>query len=98
METITIILAVLTPLCTIAAFLFARGDATRKKGREDGEILNEVKTTRRMVEDIKASYDKLDAKFDSLTERVTRVEESAKQSHKRIDEIKTKTAGKTAKE
>jgi peptidoglycan hydrolase CwlO-like protein len=97
-ETITIILAVLTPLCTIAAFLFARSDASRKRGKEDGEILNEVKTTRRMVEDIKASYDKLDIKFDSLTERVTRIEESSKQAHKRIDEIKIKTAGTTAKE
>ncbi|MDR1940021.1 MAG: hypothetical protein LBQ40_04420 [Clostridiales bacterium] len=98
METITIIFAVLTPLCTIAAFLFARAESSRKRGKEDGEILNEVKTTRRMVEDIKASYDKLDAKFDSLTERVTRVEESSKQSHKRIDEIKNKTVKKTAKE
>jgi septal ring factor EnvC (AmiA/AmiB activator) len=97
-ETITIILAVLTPLCTICAFVAARADTTRKKGKEEGEATSELKDIRRIVEDIKYEQKEMNKNLSILTERIIRVEESTKQAHKRIDEIKIKTAEKTAKE
>jgi hypothetical protein len=48
----------------------------------------DVEYIKRGVDDIRIEQRTQGQKVDELSERVTRVEESAKQAHKRIDEMK----------
>ncbi|MDR2046543.1 MAG: hypothetical protein LBP79_01330 [Clostridiales bacterium] len=99
METITIVLAVLTPLCTIASFFLARNAEAKKHGREDGELKSDIGYIKRRVDDIILEQRETNKTLDAYGERITRVEESAKQAHKRIDGIENKISRKnTAKE
>ncbi len=81
-------------ICTIAGTAFGyfnwrRNDKKdiRADAASDGELRADINYIRRGVEDIRVDLKAQDKRFGELTERVTRVEESAKQAHKRIDRI-----------
>ena len=79
----------------LAAILFgiiaARANK-RKEDRSDGHSLGTVQSDlgsiKSGVDDLKTDVRELRGSTVNLTERVKAVEESAKQAHKRIDEIK----------
>ena len=53
-----------------------------------GELKSDIKYIRSGVDDMKVEMKVQGKQLDSLSERVTRVEESSKQAHKRLDEIR----------
>lgn len=62
----------------------------RNDGCEDGALKTDVEYIKRGVDDIRVDMRVQGQKLDGLAERVTRVEESAKQAHKRIDHMELK--------
>lgn len=86
-------LTVLTVLSTVCAILFgyAAFRARRKKddtdaGRDRGVLLSEVGYIKAGVDELKQAHRDTAAKLSDVNQRLTRVEESVKQAHKRIDE------------
>ena len=61
-----------------------RGDA-----RADAEIESDIKYIARGVDDIRLEQRAQREQMGVISERLTRVEESAKQAHKRLDRIDT---------
>ena len=79
----------------LAAILFgaiAARSTKRKEDRGDGHTLGTVQSDlgyiKSGVDDLKTDVRELRGNTVNLTERVKAVEESTKQAHKRIDEIK----------
>lgn len=64
-----------------------RSRTIRQDGAQDGELRASVNYIRQGVDELKIELKSRGQQFDMLAERVTRVEESAKQAHKRIDRI-----------
>lgn len=69
---------------------WGRAHAIRKDGAEDGELRTSVNYIRQGVDDLRVEIKAQGQRYDMLAERVTRVEESAKQAHKRIDRLEGK--------
>jgi peptidoglycan hydrolase CwlO-like protein len=60
---------------------------TATEAASDAELRANVSYIARGVDDLRYEIRSQGKRFDELTERVTRVEESAKQAHKRIDRL-----------
>lgn len=89
METaLLILLPILTAGCTIATFFIARHNEARHNGKTDGALKSDIEYIKRRSEDTLLELRELNKTLDAHAERLARVEESAKQAHKRIDEIK----------
>jgi hypothetical protein len=58
-----------------------------EKGKGDGILLTEIGYIKAGVDDIKRKQDKQDDLYMRLAERVTAVESSSSQAHKRIDRL-----------
>lgn len=58
-----------------------------KHGKEDGIVLTELGYIKAGVDDLKRDNRDMRIEMQSLHDKVTRVEESCKQSHKRIDKL-----------
>lgn len=63
---------------------------TQEAATENANLRTDVKYIRQSVDEIKADYKEHDKEFDALNLRVTRVEESTKNAHKRISELSDK--------
>lgn len=59
-----------------------------KEGRESGAILSDIGYIKAGVDDIKAEQKEQRKMNMDIERRLTSVEESTKQAHKRIDELK----------
>ncbi|MHC1747504.1 MAG: hypothetical protein AB9856_03835 [Cellulosilyticaceae bacterium] len=81
-------LGVLSPLVAVITYITGTKKEIKTDGQDQGELRADIKYIRNGVEDIRVDMRVQDSKIDGLTERVTRVEESAKQAHHRVDEIK----------
>lgn len=57
-------------------------------GEGRGVLQSDVGYIKAGIDDLKRENRAVNLKIDNISERVTRVEESCKQAHKRIDEIK----------
>lgn len=82
-------------VCTVLGTAFGYFNWQRANRKEiqlsatdSGEMRSDIKYIKQGIEDIKVDMRVRDKEMGELTERVVRVEESAKQAHKRIDEIK----------
>ena len=64
------------------------------EARQDATILTELGFLKAGVEDVKAKLDKQDERYLDLSERITAVEASAKQAHKRLDDFVIRQGGK----
>lgn len=82
------LLGTLGCVCSIAFGYVGYQRGLRKEGAESGEIKADVRYIRQGVDDIRIDLRAQETRVGDLSERVTRVEESAKQAHKRIDELK----------
>jgi hypothetical protein len=92
---ITAIISAIAAVCGVILGWSARSRELKKETKE--ETKEEVKTDvllradmeyiKRGVDDIRIEQRAQGQRVDTLSERVTRVEESTKQAHKRIDRI-----------
>lgn len=57
-------------------------------GRESGTLKADTEYIKRRIDDVLLEQKDTNKSINALSERVTRVEESTKQAHKRIDEMK----------
>lgn len=81
-------------VCTLigagAAILTLRRSAAKadtEEGKTSGTILTEIGYIKSGVDDIKRKQEKQDDQYLDLRQRVTKVEASASQAHKRLDGI-----------
>jgi hypothetical protein len=64
-----------------------RSRTVHQDGAEDGELRASVKYIRDGVDDLRVEIRSQGQRYDMLAERVTRVEESVKQAHHRINRL-----------
>ena len=90
----TIITAVISIIATLSGiYLGWTGHSRtlakehRSEGSTQAKIQSDLEHIKLGVDDLKLEFKAQGRRFDDLAERVTRVEESAKQAHKRIDRI-----------
>jgi len=90
METISIALICTILGVAISYLTFQRNkdNAIRAETKEDAETKAKLDYISKGVDDIRLDIKSQDRKIEDLKERVTRVEESTKQAHKRINDIK----------
>jgi len=85
------VLGVLGSICAIA-FGYATFKRNRKaddesEGKESGTMLTEIGYIKAGIDDIKRKQEKQDERHVEIITRVTAVEQSAKQAHRRIDRL-----------
>ncbi|MBP1905862.1 hypothetical protein J2Z32_002510 [Paenibacillus turicensis] len=87
----SVILAVITALSGMALGWMGRTRTIRQDAAQDAGTVTALQTDleyiRRGVDDIRLDQRVQAQRLDALSERVTRVEESTKQSHKRLDRL-----------
>lgn len=87
MEPVNIIIALIGIILSIAAFVYGRTSASHADGKQDGTILSELGYLKSNTDDIKRRLDKQDERDRDYITRLTAVEASAKQAHKRLDQM-----------
>jgi hypothetical protein len=87
----SVILAVVTALSGMALGWMGRTRTIRQDAAQDAGTVTALQTDleyiRRGVDDIRLDQRVQSQRIDALSERVTRIEESAKQAHKRLDRL-----------
>lgn len=81
------VFAVITGISGIVLGWIGRSRTIRQDGAQDGELRAGVNYIRQAVDDLRYEIRAAGQRYDLLAERVTRVEESAKQAHKRVDRL-----------
>jgi predicted nucleic acid-binding Zn-ribbon protein len=69
------------------AFLKGTKKESRDSGQEGGELKRDMQYVRDRIDDVFLEQKETNRNLNALSERVTRVEESAKSAHHRIDEL-----------
>ncbi|MGH0792046.1 hypothetical protein ACQVTU_31380 [Bacillus cereus] len=91
----TIELGVLIALLSLAISYFGyvlnRSKSMKADGQQSAEVKAELGYIRKGVDDIRIDLKASEKQMVALGERVTRVEESTKQAHKRLDTIEKET-------
>ena len=67
--------------------VYGSAQQMRSSGKESGTVLPEIGYIKGGVDRIERKQDEQDARYITMAERVTAVESSAKQAHKRIDRL-----------
>lgn len=84
---LTILIAVLGFLISYQTYQLNKNKESRSDVRQNARIEGQLDSIGKGVDDIRIDLKANEKNTALLTERVTRVEESAKQAHKRIDKI-----------
>lgn len=84
---IGILLSVLGVIIAFLGYQLNKSKEIKSDGRESAEFKAELGYIRRGVDDIKIDLRANDKQLQAFGERLTRVEESSKQAHKRIDKF-----------
>lgn len=73
----------------VASLAFRRSDKAdqRKEGRNEGTILSDIGYIKACVDRVEKSIAEVDIRYRDLAERLAKVEESLKDSNKRMDEL-----------
>lgn len=82
------IVAAISAICAICTFVINRRKDGYQNGQDSGELKGDIKYMRSGFDDIRLDVKEIKRKTDDQADRLTRVEESTKQAHKRIDEIR----------
>ena len=89
-EVISMVFGFVGTVCAIVFgwIAFRRNSKTddAEEGKKDGVILTEIGYIKSGVDDIKRKQERQDEQYVEMVSRITAVEESAKQSHHRIDD------------
>jgi hypothetical protein len=79
-------------VCTVAASYASYQKGLKKEskddGKENGVLMSDIGYIKAGVDDLKRKQETSETRHYALAERVTKVEESAKQAHLRINEIR----------
>ncbi|PHV71920.1 hypothetical protein CS063_00110 [Sporanaerobium hydrogeniformans] len=81
------ILGLILTIINIADRLFNAKERVKAIGAKDAVTEVDISTIKQGNATILVQLEKMDTKMDNYQERLVRVEESAKQAHKRIDGI-----------
>lgn len=85
-------LGVLVAICGLVvsylAYQFNRTKELKTDSQQDAEVKAALGYISKGVDDIRIDLKANEKQISQIAERVTRVEESSKQAHKRIDQIK----------
>lgn len=91
METFLTAISVVSTICAIAfgyaAFSRNRKTDTTDEAKNDATVLSEIGYMKAGVDDIKRKLEKQDERHLEIMTRLTAVEVSAKQAHKRLDQM-----------
>lgn len=93
------VVSLVATICSIASFIIARKKDAKAEGRKEIEGDIEIKTTlssigadnqyiKRRIDDVLLEQRETNKTLDAHGERLTRVEESTKQAHRRLDELR----------
>lgn len=84
---IGIVVAVLSLIIAFQSYSLNKTKLIKNDGQESAEVKAELGYIRKGVDDIRIDLKANEKQMVALGERVTRVEESTKQAHKRIDSL-----------
>jgi len=88
-EFIAVVGCVSTVLAIVSAII-AYNKGLKKDGTATGTLMSDVGYIKSGVDDLKRKQEKTEERHFLLAERVTAVEQSASQAHKRLDRIGNK--------
>ena len=91
--TITAFISAAAAISGIVLGWLGRSRTVRQDGAEDGELRASVNYIRQAVDEMRVEMRSQSQRYDLLAERLTRVEESAKQAHRRIDRLENEGRG-----
>lgn len=83
----------LSLLLALLGFWLGRMSASKSEGERDGTLMTEVGYIKSSTDDIKKQLREQEQKYTELIARMSAVEQSAKQAHYRIDEIREHCCG-----
>ncbi|MGI0534934.1 hypothetical protein KFD70_21830 [Bacillus pfraonensis] len=84
---IGVLIAVLSLAISYLAYSLNKTKAIKSDGQQSAEMRAELGYIRKGVDDIRIDLKASEKQMIALGERVTRVEESSKQAHKRLDNL-----------
>lgn len=84
---ISILISIIGVSLSVGTFFVGRMTAAKSSGKQDGTILTEIGYIKANTDEIKAEQKEQRKTNTEFATRLTKVEESAKQAHKRIDRI-----------
>ncbi|ABK88203.1 TPA: hypothetical protein ACOQ31_005385 [Bacillus cereus] len=84
---IGVLIAVLSLAISYFAYSLNRTKSIKSDGQQSAEMKAELGYIRKGVDDIRIDLKASEKQMIALGERVTRVEESSKQAHKRLDNL-----------
>jgi len=82
-----IVVAVLSLIIAFQSYSLNKTKLIKNDGQESAELKAELGYIRKGVDDIRIDLKANEKQMIALGERITRVEESSKQAHKRIDNL-----------
>ena len=85
---IGVLISCVAAIVSLLAFLRNRRKDEARSGENHGVIMSDIGYIKAGVDDLKTQSRETADKVNNLNERVTRCEESCKQAHHRIDELK----------
>ncbi len=90
------LIAIITVAAALAGIIFGwlgylRG--VNKDSRDEGELKSDTEYIKRRIDDVLLEQKDTNKSINVLAERITRVEESSKQAHKRIDGLEHRIEG-----
>lgn len=84
---LTVLIAILGFVISYQTYQLNKNKESKSDVRQNTRIETQLEAIGKGVDDIRIDQRANEKNTQALTERVTRVEESAKQAHKRIDKI-----------
>lgn len=100
MSTTEVVLTIISVLGTVSSIIFGylafrrnSNSETKQMGRETGTVISDLGYIKSSIERIEKRLDNSESKFDGISTRLARVEESVASAHKRLDEHSSKRSG-----
>lgn len=91
-EWVAILTPIITGACTVITFVIGRKTAVKKHGEEEGALKADINYIKQGIDGLRNDQAMTDKKIERNSERVTRLEESIKNAHKRIDRLDQKVS------
>lgn len=83
------LVGVASAICGIVFGYIGYRQGAKRENVQTGTLLSDIGYIKSGVDDLKRKQETSDDRHFALAERVTKVEESTKQAHKRIDRMET---------
>lgn len=87
------VLPYITVILALLGFWVGRMSASRTEGERDGTLLTDIGYIKSSIDDVKKQLRDQEQKYVEVVTRLSAVEASAKQAHRRIDEIREHCCG-----